>query len=124
MSRRGCRHNWLRLNPQLPNEAFAEIVVIARDVKGARTDQGGNGGEGGQLTAPLTEARVPDRPLQFRPRRSAFRANSRDRPDANGCATSPFFFIASFSYVLLHKICCHNQLLPVELFSFSGDILS
>jgi multidrug efflux pump subunit AcrB len=52
----GSPRFWLGLNPQLPNEAFAEIVIVARDVEArerikARLEKAGDDGA-------LTEARV------------------------------------------------------------------
>src|SRR6202040_1099649 len=52
----GSPRFWLGLNPQLPNEAFAEIVIVARDVKArerikARIEKAVDNGA-------LTEARV------------------------------------------------------------------
>jgi multidrug efflux pump len=53
---RGSPRFWLGLNPQLPNEAFAEIVIVARDVEArerikARLEKAVSDGQ-------LTEARV------------------------------------------------------------------
>src|SRR6201990_455039 len=52
----GSPRFWLGLNPQLPNEAFAEIVIVAKDVEArerikARLEKAVNDGD-------LTEARV------------------------------------------------------------------
>src|SRR5271154_1430203 len=52
----GSPRFWLGLNPQLPNEAFAEIVIVAKDVEArerikARLEKAGDDGA-------LTEARV------------------------------------------------------------------
>ena len=52
----GSPRFWLGLNPQLPNEAFAEIVIVSKDVEArerikARLERAVNDGE-------LTEARV------------------------------------------------------------------
>ena len=84
----GSPRFWLGLNPQLPNEAFAEIVIVAKDVEArerikARLEKAVADGA-------LSEARVRvDRfnfgppvgfPVQFRV----------DRPrSARRCATSP-----------------------------------
>src|SRR6185369_1699321 len=52
----GSPRFWLGLNPQLPNEAFAEIVIVPKDVEArerikARLEKAVNDGD-------LTEARV------------------------------------------------------------------
>jgi multidrug efflux pump len=69
----GSPRFWLGLNPQLPNEAFAEIVIKARDVKArerlkAKIEKAVSEGQ-------LSEARCASivSPLA---RRSAFRCNS------------------------------------------------
>ena len=36
----GSPRFWLGLNPQLPNEAFAEIVIVSKDVEARERDQG------------------------------------------------------------------------------------
>ena len=71
----GSPRFWLGLNPQLPNEAFAEIVIVVQGRRGARAHQGA-AGEGGRRAARCpkracastasTSARRSAFPVQFR----------------------------------------------------------
>ena len=74
----GSPRFWLGLNPQLPNEAFAEIVIVAKDVEArerikARLEKAVDDGA-------LTRGARARRPLQFRPAGRLPRAVPRDRP--------------------------------------------
>ena len=55
---------WLGLNPALPNEAYAEIVIVAKDIK-ARERLKNEDRHGGRERRRCRSARA-DRPLQFR----------------------------------------------------------
>ncbi len=84
----GSPRFWLGLNPQLPNEAFAEIVDRRQERRGARADQGA-AGEGGRRRRADRSPRAR-RPLQLRPAGRLPRAVPRHRPRSpTSCATSP-----------------------------------
>ena len=74
----GSPRFWLGLNPQLPNEAFAEIVILSKDVEArerikARIEKAvAEGAAVGSAGA--------RRPLQFRPAGRLPRSVPRDRP--------------------------------------------
>ncbi len=74
----GSPRFWLGLNPQLPNEAFAEIVIVVQGRRGPRADQGA-AGEGGRRRRADRSARAR-RPFQFRPAGRLPGAVPRDRP--------------------------------------------
>ncbi len=80
----GSPRFWLGLNPQLPNEAFAEIVIVSQGRGSARAHQGAAGkGIGGRRLAGGARAR---RPLQFRAAGRLPGAVSRRRPRCDGGA--------------------------------------
>ena len=76
----GSPRFWLGLNPQLPNAAFAEIVIVAKGRRGARAHQGQDR-ERRCRGLPHRGARAR-RPLQFRPAGRLPGPVPRDRP---GC---------------------------------------
>ncbi len=90
---RGSPRFWIGLNPQLPNQSFAEIVVVSKDVEArerikARVEKAVANGA-------LSEARVRvDRfnfgppvgfPVQFRSHRPRHQKGARDRLSGAGC---------------------------------------
>ena len=80
----GSPRFWLGLNPQLPNEAFAEIVIVVEGRRGARAHQGAaRKGGGGRRLAGGARAR---RPLQFRAAGRLPGAVPRRRPGRDGGA--------------------------------------
>ena len=74
----GSPRFWLGLNPQLPNEAFAEIVIVSKDVE-ARERIKAQAREGGRRRRADRGARAR-RPLQFRSAGRLPRPVPRHRP--------------------------------------------
>ena len=70
----GSPRFWLGLNPQLPNEAFAEIVIVVQGRRGARAHQGADreGGRRGRADAKRACAST----ASISARRSASRCSS------------------------------------------------
>jgi multidrug efflux pump len=82
----GSPRFWLGLNPQLPNEAFAEIVIVSRTWRRASVSRRGSRRRGQRRTVGSARAR---RPLQFRPAGRLPGPVPRVGPDTRPCATSP-----------------------------------